>query len=64
MAFGSIISPSIVFSGGGSISLDRLIRLYARDLRLDYILHYQKIIVALKRTDELMKEIDSVFTFT
>ncbi|HQT23987.1 type ISP restriction/modification enzyme [Daejeonella sp.] len=33
-----------------------------RELSFEDILHYQKIIVALKRTDELMKEIDKVFT--
>lgn len=32
-----------------------------RELSFEDILHYQKIIVALKRTDELMKEIDTVF---
>ncbi|WP_026461432.1 type ISP restriction/modification enzyme [Adhaeribacter aquaticus] len=35
-----------------------------RELAFDDILHYQKIIVALKRTAELMKEIDEVFVLT
>lgn len=29
-------------------------------LEFDYILHYQKIIVALTETDRLMKEIDKI----
>lgn len=33
-----------------------------RELSFEDILHYQKIIVALNRTDEIMKEIDKVFT--
>lgn len=32
-----------------------------RELSFEDILHYQKIIVALKRTDEIMKEIDGVW---
>jgi hypothetical protein len=35
----------------------------AIELRFEYILHYQRIIVALTETDRIMKEIDEVDFF-